>query len=66
MTSASRSNKFDVLNLAASGLEVEEVTAVGVVQGIVGIIVGLGVTKIPRVSGRSDTRALREQRRRRR
>ena len=41
MTSASRSNKFDVLNFTQRGLEVEE-NAVDVVQEIVEIIVDSG------------------------
>ena len=39
MTTASRSNKFDVLSLTERGLGVEEVNAVDVVQEIVEIIV---------------------------
>ena len=42
MTNASRSNKFDVLNMAARGLEFEDVNAVDVVQEIVEIIVVSG------------------------
>ena len=45
LTSVNRSNKFDVLNLAERGLEVEEVKAVDVVQEIVKIIVNSGAAK---------------------
>ena len=44
-TNANRSNKFDVLNLTESRLEVEEVKAVDVVQEIVEITVDSGVAK---------------------
>ena len=45
MTSASRFNKYDVLNLTERGLEVEEVNAVDVVYEIVQINVGSGLAK---------------------
>ena len=42
MTSASRSNQFDVLELIESELEVDEMNAVDVVQEVVEITVDLG------------------------
>ena len=45
MTSASRSNKFDVLNFTELPLEVEDVKAVDVVQEIVEITVDSGTAK---------------------
>ena len=45
MTSASRCNKYDVLNLTERGLEVEEVNAVDVVYEIVEMNVGSGLVK---------------------
>ena len=45
MTSASRRNKFDVLNLTDHGVEVEEMNAVDLVQEIVEITVDLGSVK---------------------
>ena len=45
MTSTSRTNKFDVLNMSEHGLEVEEVNAVDVVQEIVDITVESGADK---------------------
>ena len=45
MTSASRSNKFDVLNVTERGLKLEDVNAVGVVKEIVEITVDSGDAK---------------------
>ena len=50
-TNATRSKKFDVLKLTESGLEVEEVNAVDVVQEIVRT---LSIRQLPRASGRSE------------
>ena len=44
-TTANRSNKFDVLNPTGSGVEVEEVNAVDVVQEIVATTVDSGAAK---------------------
>ena len=45
MTSASRSKKFDVLELIESELEVEEVSAVDVVQEVVEITADSGAAR---------------------
>ena len=44
-TTAIRSNKFDVLNITANGLEVEDVNTVDVVQEIVEITVDSGAPR---------------------
>ena len=45
LPSASRNNKFDVLNMTERGLEVEEVNAIDVAQKIVEITIDSGAAK---------------------
>ena len=65
MTSASRSNKFDVLDMTERGLEVEELNAVYVVREIVETNVDSGAAKsvwLVRQKGVTTTEAMKTKR----